>query len=97
MRAEHFRRVIVKPNQQEAEAASLRALGRVDYPELRRRMAGSAPDRHARRRRRLGGGRIGRALGGYRQAVANPVDICGAGDSFSAGAALALRVDRRSR
>jgi sugar/nucleoside kinase (ribokinase family) len=24
--------------------------------------------------------------------VANPVDICGAGDSFSAGAALALRV-----
>ena len=26
------------------------------------------------------------------QAVANPVDICGAGDSFSAGAAMALVV-----
>jgi sugar/nucleoside kinase (ribokinase family) len=26
--------------------------------------------------------------------VANPVDICGAGDSFSAGAALALAVTR---
>ncbi len=25
--------------------------------------------------------------------VANPVDICGAGDSFSAGAALALAAD----
>ena len=26
------------------------------------------------------------------RAVANPVDICGAGDSFSAGAALTLKV-----
>ena len=29
---------IVKPNQEEAEAASLRALGRVDFPALRRHM-----------------------------------------------------------
>ena len=28
--------------------------------------------------------------------VENPVDICGAGDSFSAGAAMALKADRRS-
>ena len=38
LRAEHFRHAVVKPNQQEAVAASLRVLGRVDYPELRRRM-----------------------------------------------------------
>ena len=38
MRAEHFRGVIVKPNREEAEAASVRALGRIDYPELRRLM-----------------------------------------------------------
>jgi sugar/nucleoside kinase (ribokinase family) len=38
LRAEHFRHVVVKPNQQEAEAASVRSLGCVDYPELRRRM-----------------------------------------------------------
>ena len=37
-RAEHFRGVIVKPNQQEAEAAATRALGRIDFPALRRHM-----------------------------------------------------------
>ncbi len=93
LRSEHFRGVIVKPNREEAEAASLRVLGRVDYPALRRHM--DAPllvithgpegalvvDEHAARwsaaRRRE-----------------RPVDICGAGDSFSAGAALALHVTR---
>jgi rfaE bifunctional protein kinase chain/domain len=91
LRAEHFRRVIVKPNRAEAEAASVRLLGRVDFAEFRRSL--QAPlvvithgpegalilDDHGERwspaRRRE-----------------HPVDICGAGDSFSAGAALALRV-----
>ncbi len=38
MRAEHFRGVVVKPNREEADAACHRALGRVDYAELRRYM-----------------------------------------------------------
>ncbi|MGO9257635.1 MAG: bifunctional heptose 7-phosphate kinase/heptose 1-phosphate adenyltransferase [Bryobacteraceae bacterium] len=91
LRAEHFRRVIVKPNRQEAEAAALRAVGRVDYPELRRRMEApllvithgaegallldEAGERWVRTR-----------------PIEHPVDICGAGDSYSAGAALALKV-----
>jgi bifunctional ADP-heptose synthase (sugar kinase/adenylyltransferase) len=89
LRAEHFRRTVVKPNQQEAEAASLRALGRVDYAELRRHM-------QARCLIVTHGGK-GALVVDERgeewvqaKAVANPVDICGAGDSFSAGAAMAL-------
>ena len=91
MRAEHFRSVVVKPNRQEAEAASRRALGRVDYEELRRLM--DAPVLV------ITHGSEG-ALVITSEAstfvptapVPEPVDICGAGDSFSAGAALALKV-----
>jgi rfaE bifunctional protein kinase chain/domain len=91
LRAEHFRHAVVKPNQQEAEAASVRALGRLDYPELRRHM--QAPClivTHG------GKGALVVDAGGETwvpvKAVAHPVDICGAGDSFSAGAAMALAV-----
>ena len=89
LRAEHFRHTVVKPNQQEAEAASVRALGRVDYPELRRRMqARCLVVTHG------GDGALVIDDSGERWAqaktVENPVDICGAGDSFSAGAAMAL-------
>lgn len=91
MRAEHFRGVIVKPNRDEADAACLRALGRVDYDEFRRRL--EAPllvVTHG------GKGALVVREGGSAWAAARPVpkpvDICGAGDSFSAGAALALRV-----
>ena len=90
MRAELFRRVIVKPNQEEAEAASRRALGRVDLPGLRQhieapllivtRGSEGADIIDARRAVHVEGRRVER-----------PVDICGAGDSFSAGAALALK------
>jgi len=94
MRAEHFRNVVVKPNQQEAEAASMRALGRVDYEELRRFM--NAPVLVITQG---GAGALvvtsdGTGSGATfvpNLTVANPVDICGAGDSFSAGAALTLR------
>jgi sugar/nucleoside kinase (ribokinase family) len=91
LRAEHFRHTVVKPNQQEAEAASVRALGRVDYAELRRHM-------QARCLIVTHGGKgalvVDDRSEGWvaAQAVANPVDICGAGDSFSAGAAMALVV-----
>ena len=93
MRPEHFCGVIVKPNRDEAEAASQRALGRVDYAAFRRHVA--APlliVTHG------GDGALVVDADGERwvaaQRVENPVDICGAGDSFSAGAALALRVTR---
>ena len=91
MRAEHFRGVIVKPNREEAEAASLRALGRIDYAELRRSM-------DARLLVITHGGDGALVVDGQgsvfvpTRRIGNPVDICGAGDSFSAGAALALRV-----
>jgi rfaE bifunctional protein kinase chain/domain len=91
LRAEHFRRVIVKPNRQEAEAAAMRAAGRVDYAELRRLM--EAPLLV------ITHGAEGALLldeAGERwvptRGIEQPVDICGAGDSYSAGAALALRV-----
>ncbi len=91
LRVEHFRHAVVKPNQREAEAASMRALGRVDYPELRRRMqARCLVVTHGEK------GALVVNDGGEQwvpaKAVAHPVDICGAGDSFSAGAAMALRV-----
>jgi rfaE bifunctional protein kinase chain/domain len=91
LRAEHFRHVVLKPNQEEAEAACRRVFGRIDYPELRR---------HSNLRCLIvthgaKGALVVDDRGEHWVAakpVAHPVDICGAGDSFSAGAALALRV-----
>jgi rfaE bifunctional protein kinase chain/domain len=91
LRAELFRGVVVKPNHQEAEAASRRLLGTVDYEEWRRRaeLRGLIVT-HG------GEGALVVEAGGHRwvpaRRVDRPVDICGAGDSFSAGAAMALRV-----
>jgi rfaE bifunctional protein kinase chain/domain len=95
MRGELFRNVIVKPNQEEADAASLRALGRVDYQELRRHMQA--------RLLVITQGAKGALLVGEdiwevaARPVGKPVDICGAGDSFSAAAALTLHVTRDPR
>jgi len=89
-RAELFRGVIVKPNEEEAQAAATRALGRVDFPALRRHMG--APLLIVTH-----GGQGAEIVdeGGVRwvetKRVEQPVDICGAGDSFSAGASMALR------
>lgn len=91
MRAELFRGVIVKPNREEAEAACRRAFGEVDFERLRRYV--EAPFlviTHGAR-----GALVVTPEGDSwapTRPVANPVDICGAGDSFSAGAALALKV-----
>jgi rfaE bifunctional protein kinase chain/domain len=91
LRAEHFRHTVVKPNQQEAEAASLRALGRIDYPELRRHMqARCLIVTHGDKGALVVDDRGEQWVPA--KAVASPVDICGAGDSFSAGAAMALVV-----
>jgi rfaE bifunctional protein kinase chain/domain len=91
VRVERFQKLILKPNQQEADAASIALFGDVDYQRLRA---------HA-------GSRLMFVTKGSEgvlvvdassetlvpaRAVARPVDICGAGDSFSAGAAMALAI-----
>jgi rfaE bifunctional protein kinase chain/domain len=86
-----FRNVILKPNRQEAESACRELFGRVDFPALLRHAQSPlmfvthGPDGV------LVVDQSGEAWVRARP-VANPVDICGAGDSFSAGASLALRV-----
>ena len=90
-RCELFRNVILKPNREEAAAASLRVCGRVDYSALRQHtrakllMITHGPE----------GAQVVDDSGETwvpTRTNENPVDICGAGDSFSAGAALALAV-----
>jgi rfaE bifunctional protein kinase chain/domain len=88
-RVQHFRGVIGKPNQQEGEAACRSLFGRVDYPALRRHMEATLlMVTHS------GEGVLVVDGSGEQwvrtRPVAHPVDICGAGDSFSAGAALAM-------
>ena len=90
-RAEHFRHCVVKPNEDEATEASRRAFGAVDFEALRRhvrspllivtRGGDGASIFDDRGERLIPGAKI-----------ANPVDICGAGDSFTAGAATALKI-----
>lgn len=88
-RIHEFRNVSVKPNRQEGEAACRALFGRVDYAALRRRA-------NARVMMVTHGAEGALVVddAGERWArtrpVAHPVDICGAGDSFSAGAALAM-------
>jgi rfaE bifunctional protein kinase chain/domain len=91
MRSELFRGVILKPNRDEAEAASIRICGHVDYRALRESTASPlVMVTHG------SGGVLLIEDGGETwvrtRPVENPVDICGAGDSFSAAAALALAV-----
>jgi rfaE bifunctional protein kinase chain/domain len=91
VRAEHFRGVILKPNHGEAEEACRRAFGRVDFAALRAHT--SAPLLIVTQ-----GGDGALVIDEHGQSVAagrnveRPVDICGAGDSFSAGAAMTLAV-----
>ncbi len=92
-RIDLFRRMILKPNQQEAVAACQKLFGRIDYQALAR---------HTRAPLLIvtDGGRGARVVTAKGEVwvpartVEHPVDICGAGDSFSAGAALALAVTR---
>jgi len=90
MRVEHFRNMIVKPNEREAREACER-VGAATCQELRR-FFGDKPliVTHG------GDGAevwtdSGRDWVAARR-VEHPVDICGAGDSFSAGAALTMAV-----
>lgn len=89
-RAEHFRSCFLKPNEDEAREASQRMLGHDDFAAMREPLELKALIVTA--------GEHGADVidaGGKRRVPAprptsKPVDICGAGDSFSAGAASAL-------
>lgn len=91
MHIEQFRGVMLKPNEREArEACERLGLPGPDYEHLRRATAAPLV--------MVTHGGVGVTLVDERGAeriptgrVEHPVDICGAGDSFSAGAALALR------
>jgi bifunctional ADP-heptose synthase (sugar kinase/adenylyltransferase) len=90
-RAELFRGVALKPNQDEAEAACRRLFGRVEFRALLAHTG--APFVYVTHGPR--GVLVVEAEGETwvpTLPVSNPVDICGAGDSFSAGSALALAV-----
>jgi rfaE bifunctional protein kinase chain/domain len=91
IRSEHFRGVILKPNRDEAEAASMRALGRVDLPALvAHTAAGLLIVTEGGDGARVLDAKGETMVAGRR--VEKPVDICGAGDSFSAGAAMTLAI-----
>lgn len=91
VRSQLFRRVILKPNQAEAEVACRGLFGQVDYPRLRQEL--NAPWLFVTQGAQgvCVIGEQGQTLVPTRP-IGNPVDICGAGDSFSAGAALALAI-----
>ena len=91
LRTEQFREMIVKPNQIEAEEACQRLFGRVDYYALRNAV-GRKPMviTHG-----PGGAHVIEDTGITvvpARRIEHPVDICGAGDSFSAGAAMTMAV-----
>ncbi len=89
LRASEFRRVILKVNREEAESASMRELGRVDFAALREGVEAPFLAITAGGEGALIVTPRGEEWAWARE-IARPVDICGAGDSFSAGAALAL-------
>lgn len=91
MRSEHFRKVILKSNLTEAEEACRRVFASVDLERLRAHT--EAPmlvfTDGPRGATYLRDGDSKLVPTKY---IENPVDICGAGDSFSAGAALGLAI-----
>ncbi len=91
MRPELFRNLVVKPNRQEAEDASRRCFGRVDFDALRRHIGARLLVVTHGPEGALLVGEDGEQWARTRP-VSAPVDICGAGDSFTAGAAMALAV-----
>jgi rfaE bifunctional protein kinase chain/domain len=89
IRSEHFRNTIVKVNRQEAIAACRRLNIPHDYNKLREAL--NAPSLFVTEG--ADGVQIATAANLQHvptKPIANPVDICGAGDSFSAGSVCAL-------
>jgi rfaE bifunctional protein kinase chain/domain len=90
-RIRFFHEVMIKPNRDEAEEASRELLGRVDFGRLREYLGAKAMliTDGAQGALVL---EEGRETWARTRAVECPVDICGAGDSFAAGAALAMAI-----
>ena len=89
MRPEKFRGVIVKPNEREAAEACQRAFGKTDFHALRQQIGHELLFvTHGDRGALIVTSHGETWVPGRR--IEKPVDICGAGDSFSAGASLAL-------
>jgi rfaE bifunctional protein kinase chain/domain len=91
IRIERFRNMILKPNEQEASAASIGLFGEIDYQRLR----GHGNSKVVFVTKGSEGVLVVEdgaqsLVPAFR--VANPVEVSGAGDSFSAGAALALAI-----
>lgn len=84
-----FRNVVIKPNEEEALAACNAALGYRDYTAFRRQLGSRLMFVTQGARGVIVVDGDGEHLVPTR-AVAKPVDICGAGDSFSAAASVAL-------
>ncbi|MGI8991583.1 MAG: bifunctional heptose 7-phosphate kinase/heptose 1-phosphate adenyltransferase [Bryobacteraceae bacterium] len=89
-RIDLFRHVLIKPNRQEAEISCRKLFGRIDYPALREHVSAKVlMVTHGAEGVLVvddEGEKWVRA-----KPVEHPVDICGAGDSFSAGMSLALK------
>ena len=86
-----FRKVMVKPNRAEAEAACKQLFGTVDFRRLRQHLeAGAVTVTHGPQ----GALVVQEDQETWAEAwpVENPVDICGAGDSFAAGTALTMAI-----
>jgi sugar/nucleoside kinase (ribokinase family) len=86
-----FRKVMLKPNRAEAEAACEQLFGHLDFRRLREHLrARAVMVTHGPQ-----GALVveeGKETWAKARAVENPVDICGAGDSFAAGTALTMAV-----
>lgn len=92
-RVELFRNVMVKPNRDEAEAACAKLFGGADYSRLRAHLQTKVLIvTHGPKGALI----VDAAKETWSKAwpVEKPVDICGAGDSFAAGTALAMAVTR---
>ncbi len=89
--SEHFRKVTLRLNRQEADETSLRMFGAIDYQRLRQHLESRAL-MVTRGERGVLVVEPGRETPVETVPVPKPVDVYGAGDSFSAGAALALSV-----
>ena len=86
-----FREVMIKPNREEAEEACHQLFGQVDFRRLREHLRARALIVTHGPRGSLVIEKDKESWAPAR-AVEKPVDICGAGDAFAAGAALTMAV-----
>ena len=87
-----FHHAVLKPNEQEANAACMGLFGRIDYRALREHTHAKCLIVTLGERGALVVDAAGETLAAGRHRP-KPVDICGAGDAFSAAAGMALAVN----